>query len=82
MRSITELKIKLFANGADKVQVLQAAANPLIHGFTPKPQLMRAAGVKSYESFAHEVLAAVTLKPISFEVFADLRNRILLRSGC
>ena len=53
MRSITELKIKLFANGADKVQVLQAAANPLIHGFTPKPQLMRAAGVKNYESFAH-----------------------------
>jgi hypothetical protein len=31
---------------------------------------MRAAGVKDYETFAHEVLAVVTDKPISFEVFA------------
>ena len=71
MRSIAELKIKLFADGADKAQILQAAANPLIRGFTTNPTLMRAAGVKDYESFAHEVLAAVTDKPISFEVFAD-----------
>ena len=32
---------------------------------------MRAAGVKDYETFAHEVLEVVTDKPISFEVFAD-----------
>jgi transaldolase len=71
VRSITELKIKLFADGADKVQILQAAAKPLIRGFTTNATLMRAAGVKNYESFAHEVLAAGTDKPISFEVFAD-----------
>ena len=71
MRSIAELNIKLFADGADKAQILQAAASPLIRGFTTNPTLMRAAGVKDYESFAHEVLAAVTDKPISFEVFAD-----------
>ena len=71
MRSVSELKIKLFADGADKAQILQAQANPLIKGFTTNPTLMRAAGVKDYETFAHEVLAAVTDKPISFEVFAD-----------
>jgi transaldolase len=71
VRSIAELKIKLFGDGADKAQILQAAANPLIRGFTTNPTLMRAASVKDYESFAHEVLAAVTDKPISFEVFAD-----------
>ncbi len=71
MRSISELKIKLFADGADKAQILQAQANPLIKGFTTNPTLMRAAGVKDYEAFAHEILAAVTDKPISFEVFAD-----------
>jgi transaldolase len=65
------LKIKLFADGADKAQILQAQANPLISGFTTNPTLMRAAGVKDYETFAHEVLAVVTDKPISFEVFAD-----------
>ena len=71
MRSISELKIKLFADGADKAQILQAQANPLIKGFTTNPTLMRAAGVKDYEAFAHEILASVTDKPISFEVFAD-----------
>ena len=71
MRSVSELKIKLFADGADKAQILQAQVNPLIKGFTTNPTLMRAAGVKNYEAFAHEILAAVTDKPISFEVFAD-----------
>jgi transaldolase len=71
VRSISELKIKLFADGADKAQILQAQANPLIKGFTTNPTLMRAAGVKDYETFAHEILAAVSDKPISFEVFAD-----------
>jgi len=61
----------LFADGADKAQILQAQANPLIKGFTTNPTLMRAAGVKDYETFAHEILEVVTDKPISFEVFAD-----------
>jgi transaldolase len=71
VRSICELKIKLFADGADKAQILQAQANPLIRGFTTNPTLMRAAGVKNYEEFAHEILQVVTDRPISFEVFAD-----------
>ncbi len=71
MRSIAELKIKLFADGADKAQILQAQANPLIKGFTTNPTLMRAAGVKDYEAFAREILTVVTDKPISYEVFAD-----------
>lgn len=71
MRSVSELKIKLFADGADKAQILRAYANPLIRGFTTNPTLMRAAGVKDYEAFAHEILAVVTDRPISFEVFAD-----------
>ncbi len=71
MRSVAELKIKLFADGADKAQIVQAQANPLISGFTTNPTLMRAAGVKDYEAFAHEILEVVTDRPISFEVFAD-----------
>lgn len=71
MRGISELKIKLFADGADKTQILQAQANPLIKGFTTNPTLMRIAGVKDYETFAHEILEVVTDRPISFEVFAD-----------
>jgi transaldolase len=71
VRSISELKIKLFADGADKGQIRQAQANPLIKGFTTNPTLMRAAGVNDYEKFAREILEVVTDRPISFEVFAD-----------
>ena len=45
--------------------------NPLIKGFTTYPSLMRKAGISEYEGFARRLLAAVTDRPISFEVFAD-----------
>lgn len=71
MKGLSDLKIKLFADGANLAQILQANANPLIKGFTTNPTLMRSAGVSDYEAFAHKVLESVTDKPISFEVFAD-----------
>jgi len=71
VRNLSDLKIKLFADGADKTQILKSSANPLIRGFTTNPTLMRSAGVKDYESFAREILEIVTDRPISFEVFAD-----------
>ena len=71
MKTVADLKIKLFADGADKAQILHAYANPLIRGFTTNPTLMRAAGVKDYQSFAHQILEVVRDRPISFEVFAD-----------
>jgi transaldolase len=70
-RSLSELKVKLFADGADRAQIVAAGANPLIQGFTTNPTLMRAAGVKDYEAFARGVLEVITDRPISFEVFAD-----------
>lgn len=71
MKGLSDLKIKLFADGANLAQILQACANPLIKGFTTNPTLMRSAGVSDYEGFARKVLESVTDKPISFEVFAD-----------
>ncbi len=71
MRGLSDLKIKLFADGANLAQILQAQANPLIKGFTTNPTLMCSAGVGDYEGFARKVLESVTDKPISFEVFAD-----------
>ncbi len=71
MSSIANLKIKLFADGAERAQIVKFQSNPLIRGFTTNPTLMRAAGVKDYEAFAHEILELVKDKPISFEVFAD-----------
>ena len=65
------LKVKLFADGADKDGMLEMYANPLISGFTTNPTLMKVAGVSDYESFAKDILTHITDKPISFEVFSD-----------
>ena len=69
--SIGALSIMIFADGADTKAMLEAAASPLIRGFTTNPTLMRAAGVGDYKAFAEEVLVAIPDRPISFEVFAD-----------
>ena len=66
-----DLNIKIFADGADLDGMLEYADNALIKGFTTNPTLMRQAGVSDYEKFAREVLAHITDRPISFEVFSD-----------
>jgi transaldolase len=67
----SDLRIKIFADGADRDSIAKLYANPLIKGFTTNPTLMRKAGVKDYETFAHEILDLVSDRPISFEVFSD-----------
>jgi transaldolase len=49
----------------------EAAAQPLVKGFTTNPTLMRQAGVSDYKEFALEVLKLIPDRPVSFEVFAD-----------
>ena len=71
MIDIKQLKVKLFADGADLAGMKEMAANPLIKGFTTNPTLMRKAGISDYKSFAREVLQAIPERPVSFEVFAD-----------
>lgn len=71
MNAVKQLKISIFADGANLAEITKLAANPLIKGFTTNPTLMRKAGVEDYETFAREVLEVVTDRPVSFEVFAD-----------
>ena len=66
-----ELRIKVFADGADIQGISDLLENPLITGFTTNPTLMRQAGVDDYETFARQVLDLVPDRPISFEVFSD-----------
>ena len=71
MSRLADLKVKIFADGADYDGIVKMARNPLIKGFTTNPSLMRKAGVNDYETFARKVLAAIVDRPVSFEVFAD-----------
>lgn len=68
---ISELNIKIFADGADAASMFELAKNPIIKGFTTNPTLMRKAGVTDYAGFAKQVLGIIKDKPISFEVFSD-----------
>jgi transaldolase len=68
---VQSLGVKIFADGADKAGMLDLYANPLIHGLTTNPTLMKKAGLTDYEGFAHSILGTITSKPISFEVFSD-----------
>jgi transaldolase len=71
VKKLTDLNVKIFADGADLAGIRVAAANPLISGFTTNPTLMRKAGVDDYERFAKSAIEIIGVRPISFEVFAD-----------
>lgn len=71
MPRTSDLKIKIFADGADYDSMMRMYAEPYIKGFTTNPTLMRRAGIDDYEAFGRKVLAAIPDRPISLEVFAD-----------
>ena len=71
MKPLAEWKVKLFADGANRDEILSLYRNPLIKGFTTNPTLMRKAGVADYEDFARNILSEIPDRPISLEVFAD-----------
>jgi transaldolase len=72
-RSLKDLTIKIFMDGADldAIEAAVKAPGSLIKGFTTNPTLMRKAGVTDYKAFAFKAIAAAKGLPISFEVFSD-----------
>lgn len=79
------LRVRIFADGADREGMLSLYADPLIGGMTTNPTLMNKAGIRDYEAFAKDILAIVRDKPISFEVFSDefsemRRQAIMIRN--
>ncbi len=70
-RTLKDLQVKIFADGADKKGMLELNANPLIQGLTTNPTLMRKAGLADFEAFARDILQTITVKPLSLEVFSD-----------
>ncbi|MEZ5286828.1 MAG: transaldolase family protein [Vicinamibacterales bacterium] len=87
--TLTDLRTHIYADGAELDGMLAMYAKPYIKGFTTNPTLMRKAGITDYRAFAHQVLAAIPDRPISFEVFSDevhemerqARDRDLGRAG-
>lgn len=71
MRTINDINVKIFADGADKVTMLEMYKKPFIRGLTTNPTLMRKAGITDYRLFCRDILKDINTKPISFEVFSD-----------
>jgi transaldolase len=71
MTSLSQLKVKIFADGADKAAMLDMYARPYIKGLTTNPTLMRNSGIANYRAFAKEILSQISDKPVCFEVLAD-----------
>lgn len=71
MKKIADLNVKIFADGADRDEMVEMYAKPYIDGLTTNPTLMRKAGIKDYRAFCKEILIDIKDKPLSFEVFSD-----------
>jgi len=71
MKHLSQLCVKIFADGAVKSEMVEMYRNPLIKGFTTNPTLMRKAGIDDYQAFAKDILQTIPDRPISFEVFSD-----------
>jgi transaldolase len=71
MPKLSDLKVKLFTDGADKTQILDMAKQSWIAGFTTNPSLLKKAGVSDYAAYGRDLVSAVPDRHISFEVFSD-----------
>jgi len=71
MTALSELRVKIFADSADRARMLELRSRSYIAGFTTNPTLMRRAGVADYRAFARDILSTIIDKPVCFEVLAD-----------
>lgn len=71
MKKVEDLKVKIFADGADKAGMLEMYQKPFVKGLTTNPTLMKKAGITDYRAFCKDILNSIQDKPLSFEVFSD-----------
>ena len=71
MKKVEDLKVKIFADGADKSAMLEMYQKPFIKGLTTNPTLMNKAGIRDYRAFCKYILLLIKDKPLSFEDFSD-----------
>jgi transaldolase len=68
---IQGFKVAIFADGANRDDMMKRYRDGSVNGFTTNPSLVAKAGVKDYAGFAKSILSEITSLPISFEVFSD-----------
>lgn len=71
MKTVEQLRVKIFADGADRAGMLEMYSKSFVKGLTTNPTLMKKAGITDYRAFCKEILSMINDKPLSFEVFSD-----------
>jgi transaldolase len=71
LKQLDGLRVKIFADGADKSAMIEMHAKSYIKGLTTNPTLMKKAGITDYRAFCKDILLHIKDKPLSFEVFSD-----------
>ena len=66
MKKVEDLKVQIFADGADKAGMLEMYAKPFVKGLTTNPTLMKKAGITDYAAFCKDILSHIKDKPLSF----------------
>tara|TARA_B100000674_G_scaffold419436_1_gene370270 strand:- start:367 stop:1059 length:693 start_codon:yes stop_codon:yes gene_type:complete len=69
---------KIFCDIADIKIIKKFDKKKIVKGFTTNPSLMRKAGAKDYYDYSKKILKT-TIKPVSFEVFADDINNMIIQ---
>ena len=85
MKILNDLKIKIFADGADLESIKKLSKIDYIKGYTTNPSLMKKAGITDYKEFALKLLSEIKNKPISFipvvSRHGNLHTRIFPHDG-
>lgn len=68
---MANLKIAVYADSANRQDMVDLHRKRIVKGFTTNPTLMAKNGIKDYTAFAKSVLSEIQDLPISFEVFSD-----------
>ena len=59
MKKVEDLKIQIFADGADKAGMLEMYSKPYIKGLTTNPTLMHKVGITDYRAFCKDILTHI-----------------------
>jgi len=76
LKTLNDLKVKIFADGAEKASMMEMHSKPFVQGLTTNPTLMAKAGIKDYRAFCKDILTEIKHKSLSFEVFTDDLNEM------
>ncbi len=69
MKTIDHLKVKIFADGALKNEMLDMHQKTFIKGLTTNPTLMNKAGIKDYRAFCKDILTVIKISHFPLRYF-------------